>query len=79
LCVRTRETGDYFLYSGGKRKLLKRYFIDEKIPEEMRDRIPLLVDGNHVLWVIGHRISEYYKVNEDTCTILEVTLCKGEK
>ena len=25
------------------------------------------------------KLAKYYKVNEDTCTILEVTLCKGEK
>ena len=79
LCVRTRESGDYFLYSGDKRKLLKRYFIDEKVPEERRDQIPLLTEGNHVLWIIGHRISEYYKITDNTCTILEVRLCKGEK
>lgn len=78
LCVRTRESGDYFFYSEEKRKLLKRYFIDEKIPEERRDTIPLLADGDHVLWIIGHRISEYYKITEKTCTVLEVTLCKGE-
>ena len=78
LCVRTRESGDYFFYSEEKRKLLKRYFIDEKIPEERRDEIPLLADGGHVLWIIGHRISEYYKITENTCTVLEVTLRKGE-
>jgi len=79
LCVRTRESGDYFLYSGEKRKLLKRYFIDEKIPEEMRDGIPLLADGSHILWIVGYRISEYYKITDSTCTVLEVTLRKGEK
>ncbi|MBQ6856946.1 MAG: tRNA lysidine(34) synthetase TilS [Lachnospiraceae bacterium] len=79
LCVRSRESGDYFFYSGEKRKLLKRYFIDEKIPEEMRDGIPLLADGSHILWVIGYRISEHYKITENTRTILQVTLCKGEK
>ena len=79
LCVRSRESGDYFLYSGEKRKLLKRYFIDEKIPEELRDRIPLLAEGSHVLWVIGYRISEYYKISEDTRTILEVRYAKEKK
>ena len=79
LCVRSRKSGDYFLYAGEKKKLLKRYFIDEKIPEELRDRIPLLAEGSHVLWVVGYRISEYYKISEDTRTILEVKVCKGEE
>ena len=78
LSVRNRKSGDYFLISGGKRKLLKRFFIDEKIPEERRKTIKLLTEGSHVLWVIGYRISEYYKITNTTRTILEVKICKGE-
>ena len=78
LSVRTREEGDYFLLKGGGRKTVRRYMIDEKIPEADRDRIPLLAEGNHVLWIIDCRISEYYKVTEATETILEVHICKGE-
>lgn len=79
ICVRSRQSGDYFLCGGSSRKLLKRYFIDEKVPEEQRDHVPLLADGSHILWVIGYRISEYYKISEDTRTILEVKVCKGEE
>ena len=78
LSVRNRKSGDYFLISGGKRKLLKRFFIDEKIPEEHRESIKLIAEGSHVLWVIGYRISEYYKITNTTRTILEVKICKGE-
>ena len=78
LSVRNRKSGDYFLISGGKRKLLKRFFIDEKIPEERRGTIKLVAEGSHVLWVIGYRISEYYKITNTTRTILEVKICKGE-
>lgn len=28
---------------------------DEKIPARMRDRILLMADGNHVLWIPGYR------------------------
>jgi len=79
LSVRSRETGDYLTIRGGKRKLLKRFFIDEKIPEEKRDSIRLLAEGNHVLWVVGYRISEFYKITDETQTILEVIACKGEE
>ncbi len=79
LSVRTREPGDYLTISGGKTKTLHRYFIDEKIPEAMRDRIPLLADGNHILWIIGYRISDYYKLSDTTQTVIEVRADKGEK
>lgn len=73
LCFRSFEEGDYFILNAqGNKKNLRRYFIDEKIPAKDRPFVPLLADGNHILWVIGKRISEYYKVTEDTKRILEV-------
>ena len=78
LVVRTREIGDYFGIGGGKRKLLKRFFIDEKIPEALRDEILLLADGNHILWIFGYRISEDCKITDKTRRILEVRVHKGE-
>ena len=41
------------------------------------DKIPLLADGSHVMWIIGYRISEYYKVTDDTEHILQVRLEGG--
>ena len=77
--MRFRQEGDYITLPGGKKKALRRNRIDEKIPGQMRDGIPLLADGSHIIWVIGYRISEYYKVSETTEKILEVSVCKGEK
>ena len=62
LSIRYRKNGDYLTLSGGGKKKLRRYMIDEKIPENERDRIPVLADGDHVLWVVGYRISDYYKI-----------------
>lgn len=71
LSIRYRENGDYLTLSGGGKKKLRRYMIDEKIPENERDRIPVLADGDHVLWVVGYRISDYYKITDETEHILE--------
>ena len=54
------------------KKSLKSYFINEKVPKEKRDNIKLLADGSHIMWIIGMRISEYYKVDENTTRVLEV-------
>ena len=78
LSIRTREPGDYFMIGNGKTKKLQRFFIDEKIPEELRDKILLLAEGNHILWIVGYRISEYYKITDATRNILEVRVDKGE-
>ena len=75
---RYRQTGDYLSLADGKggtvHKSLKDYMINEKIPREDRDRMMLLAEGKHVVWLIGYRISEYYKVNENTKRILQVKL-----
>ncbi len=78
LSVRTRRTGDYITLKGGGRKSVKAYMIDEKIPAAQRDSIYLLADGNHILWIIGFRISEYYKIGPETTAILQVRVNGGE-
>ena len=75
--LRSRRSGDYFMADGGRRKL-KKYFIDEKILKEQREQILLLADGNHILWVVGHRISETYKVTEHTKTILKIQIMEEQ-
>ena len=72
--LRFRQKGDYITLPGGGRKLLRRYMIDEKIPAAERDRIPLLADGSHIIWIIGYRISEYYKIGPETVEVLQVSL-----
>lgn len=72
---RTRRTGDYLeirTQSGYGRKTIKSLFIDEKVPRQERDAIPLLTQGNHVLWVAGGRISESCKIGDGTEEILQV-------
>lgn len=81
LILRFRQKGDYLTLSDGAgnmiHKSLKDYMIGEKIPREQRDRIPVLADGSHVLWLAGYRISEYYKVDRNTKHVLQVKL-KGK-
>ena len=73
--LRNRRTGDYLtITADGKKKSVKEYFIEEKIAREERDKVLLLADGNHILWVTGMRISEHYKVTDQTKQILQVTV-----
>ena len=78
LSVRYRQPGDYLTLPGGGHKTLKRFLIDEKAPREARDQILVLAEKNHVLWVVGYRISEYYKIAENTHTILQVDFYGGK-
>lgn len=73
LNVRNRREGDRFWPLGlvGTKKL-KDFFIDYKIDRDKRDEIPLVCDGDEIMWVIGYRISEKYKVTDETSRVLVV-------
>lgn len=74
LCIRHRMPGDYLaINDAGARQKLKNYLVNEKIPAKEREIIPLLADGAHIMWIVGHRISSYYKVEKHTKRVLEVT------
>ena len=77
LVFRTRRAGDYILLPGGGRKTVKSYMIDEKIPAGERDRIPVIAQGSHVLWIAGYRLSEGAKIGEDTRMALEIQMHGG--
>lgn len=73
MLLRTRRAGDFLTVNAkGGTKKLKRYFIEEKIPAAARENIPLLASGSEILWVVGYRINEAYKVTPQTKWILEI-------
>ena len=79
LVVRSRQSGDYLTINKElSQKSLKEYMIEEKIPKDIRHTIPILADGSHVVWVLGYRISENYKINKNTKHILQVELRGGQ-
>ena len=65
LYVRKRKKGDKFVPSGmTHHKKIQDFMVDEKIPQQYRDRIPLLVnEKDEILWVVGWRTSETSKLN----------------
>lgn len=71
--VRSRRSKDYIIQDlQGHRKKLSNYFIDEKIPSAMRDTIPLCAIDSEILWVVGGRMGENYKVRNDSRMILKI-------
>lgn len=76
--VRTRRAGDRIVVgSRGESQKLKSYFVNEKIPAGKRDKIPLIVEDDRVLWIVGYRQSKAYQVTEQTATIIEITMVNG--
>ena len=73
LMVRFFRPGDRFHPIGAPgHKKLKDFFIDQKIPRAQRPYVPLVVSGEDIVWVVGHRISDIYKVRPDTRRVVRL-------
>ena len=79
-CIRTRKEGDFIVINTrGDKKKLRRCMIDEKIPSDERDKIPLIACEDEILWIVGKRISERYKITPQTRKVLELKYQGGHK
>lgn len=75
IVVRSKLPGDRFSPLGIKgTKKLQDFFVDEKIPLEERDRIPIVESGGKIIWVAGRRIDERAKVSGTTRKIVKLQL-----
>ncbi len=75
LKVRPREPGDCFYPSGlGRRKKIQDYFVDEKVPRDVRDTVPLVVTGEDIIWVAGYRTDERFGVRPSSTRILKIII-----
>jgi tRNA(Ile)-lysidine synthase len=80
LRLRNRREGDRFKPFGLRgTKKLSDFFIDKKIPRNLRDRFPLLVDGEDILWVVGMGRADKARITEETRRVLEVQVLPDKK
>ncbi|MFA4827886.1 MAG: tRNA lysidine(34) synthetase TilS [Thermodesulfovibrionales bacterium] len=71
LTIRARKNGDFFYPAGfGKKKKLQDFFVDEKAPRDERDKIPLVLSGENIVWIAGYRGDERFKITSDTKKIV---------
>ncbi|MCF0134458.1 MAG: tRNA lysidine(34) synthetase TilS [Blautia sp.] len=78
--VRKRKTGDYMIVdSFGMKKKLTRIMIDDKVPRELREKLPVLALGSEVIWFPGGRINEKYKVTSETKRIIQIKYQGGNE
>ncbi|NAY90812.1 tRNA lysidine(34) synthetase TilS [Muricauda sp. JGD-17] len=74
LVLRNWQKGDYFYPFGMKgRKKLSKFFKDEKIDVITKEKQWLLCSENKIVWVVGRRADERFKVDASTQKILKVT------
>jgi tRNA(Ile)-lysidine synthase len=78
LIVRPRAVGDFFFPLGlGKRKKVQDFFVDEKVPRDERDSVPIILSEDDIVWIAGHRPDERYRASEKTNKFLKLDILKG--
>ena len=77
LSIRFPRPGDRFqpLGASGSQKL-QDFFVNSKVPRAVRPFVPLVLSRGQILWVVGYRIAEPFKVRADSGRVLELT-CSG--
>ncbi len=76
ITLRTRRAGDYIMVKkeGGTfgKKSLKQFMIDIKIPQSVRDSVPVAAVGDKVLWLVGYRLSDDLFIDDNTQKIMSL-------
>ena len=73
LKLRKWRSGDNFQPFGMKgKKKVSKYLKDEKVSLNEKDKIWLLLSDEKIIWVIGYRMDDRYKVTENTKNILKI-------
>jgi tRNA(Ile)-lysidine synthase len=75
LTIRNVRAGDRFRPFGLKgTQKIKKYFIDHKVPREKRRACPVLMSGDCIIWLMGHRLADVCRVTHATREILRAEI-----
>ena len=75
LLIRKWQQGDYFQPLGMQgMKKVSDFFIDRKIPLHEKENTWLLCSGKKIVWIMGLRLDERFKVTSNTKRILKIEM-----
>jgi tRNA(Ile)-lysidine synthase len=71
LTIRHWLHGDYFYPLGMDQiKKLSDFFVDQKVPVPVKERTWILATGRNIIWIMGHRIDNRFRITDQTKRVL---------
>ena len=76
--VRYRKEGDRIFLDENHSKKVKEVFIDQKIPKDIRDRLPIFLYNNKIFWIYNVKKAYIPKINKNESKLIKVLITVEE-
>ena len=76
--VRYRKDGDRIFLDENHSKKVKEVFIEQKIPKDMRDRLPIFLYNNKIFWIYNVKKAYIPKINKNESKLIKVLITVEE-
>ena len=76
--VRYRKEGDRIFLGEKHSKKIKEIFIDQKIPKNIRDRLPIFLYNNTIFWIYNVKKAYIPKINKNENKLIKVLITVEE-
>ena len=76
--VRYRKEGDRIFLGEKHSKKVKEIFIDQKIPKDIRDRLPIFLYNNKIFWIYNVKKAYIPKINKNESKLIKVLITVEE-